>query len=98
MRPDVAQALEDVRNQMTDLQTSSTGWLETVTKRRVVVHTRDGQSVEGSLSDVMADGVVLKAALLLTPGGPDGSRTDKTAMAGEVWIPQANVAFAQLDE
>lgn len=92
MRPDVAQALADVRSEVADLQATSTGWLESVLTRRIIVHQKTSQSIEGSLSAVMADGVVLRAPVLLND---DGS---KTQMAGEVFVPRENVAFAQLDE
>lgn len=67
-------------------------WLERVMKKRIVLHTRNDQSVEGVLMEQTPDGVILRASRLL---GEDGKAT---AMAGEVWIPRENVAFAQLDE
>jgi hypothetical protein len=94
MRPDVAKALDELRSNVADLQASSTstGWLDAVLTRRIIVHQKSGQSVEGSLSVVMADGLVLRAPVLLND---DNSRTQ---MAGEVFVPRENVAFAQLDE
>jgi hypothetical protein len=68
-------------------------WLSRVLKKRIVVHTRDDKSIQGVLMEQLADGVILRAALLLR----DGS-APPTPMAGETWIPRENVAFAQLDE
>lgn len=67
-------------------------WLGRVLKKRIVVHTRQDQSIEGVLMEQLEDGLILRAANLL---GGDGKRT---TMAGEVFIPRENVAFAQLDE
>ncbi len=67
-------------------------WLERVLKKKIVVHTRNDQSIEGVLMEQTRDGVILRAAQLL---GSDGKRT---TMAGEVFVPRENIAFAQLDE
>lgn len=67
-------------------------WLESVLKKRIIVHTRQDQSIEGTLMEQTADGIIMRASSLL---GSDGKRTP---MAGEVFIPRENVAFAQLDE
>lgn len=66
-------------------------WLETVVRKRIVVHLKNDQSIDGSLVATMDDGVILRAARLLNDG-------PATTMAGEVFIPRENVAFAQLDE
>lgn len=70
----------------------SESWLGRVLKKRIVVHTQQDQSIEGVLMEQVADGLILRAANLL---GSDGK---KTTMAGEVFIPRENIAFAQLDE
>lgn len=67
-------------------------WLERVLKKRIILHTKDDQSIEGVLMEQAADGVILRASKLLGAGGKE------TVMAGEVWVPARNVAFAQLDE
>jgi hypothetical protein len=67
-------------------------WFRQVLKKKIVVHTRNDQSVEGVLTMLARDGVILRAAALL---GGDGKRT---TMAGEVFVPRENIAFAQLDE
>jgi hypothetical protein len=67
-------------------------WLTRVLKKRVIVHLTSGLSMDGVLWEQTPDGVILRAAKLL---GDDGKQT---SMAGEVWVPRENVAFAQLDE
>lgn len=67
-------------------------WLDRVMKKRVVIHTKDDQSIEGTLMEQVEDGVILRAAKLLNPAGAS------TPMAGEVFVPRDNVAFAQLDD
>lgn len=69
-----------------------TGWLDRVLKKQIVVHTVQDQSIEGVLMEATVDGVILRAARLLDSGGKG------TSMAGEVWVPRTNIAFAQLDE
>lgn len=77
---------------MQALQVADRAWFARVLKKRVIVHTRDSQSIEGVLMEQTADGIILRAASLLRDGG------NKTSMAGEVFVPRENVAFAQLDE
>lgn len=67
-------------------------WLDRVMKKKVLFHTLNDQSIEGVLMEQVADGVILRAAVLL------GSEGKRTPMAGEVFVPRENVAFAQLDE
>jgi small nuclear ribonucleoprotein (snRNP)-like protein len=67
-------------------------WLARVLKKKIVVHLKNDQSIEGVLMEQTQDGVILRAAALL---GNDGKRTP---MAGETFVPRENVAFAQLDE
>lgn len=64
-------------------------WLKTVIEKRIIVHTKEDQSIEGSLAAVMKDGLVLRVAALL------GSSGQSTAMPGEVFIPREEVAFVQ---
>lgn len=67
-------------------------WLESVLTKRIVVHLKNDQSIDGSMVAEMHDGVILRAARLLNDGAP------ATSMAGEVFVPRENVAFVQLDE
>lgn len=60
--------------------------------KRITVHLKSDDSIEGSLMLETADGIILRSAKLLTAGNEPAS------MAGEVFIPRENVAFAQLDE
>lgn len=70
----------------------STPWLSRVMKRKIILHTKDSQSIEGVLWEQSRDGVILRAAKLL------GEKGMSTSMAGEVFVPRENVAFAQRDE
>lgn len=64
-------------------------WLWRRRARGVVVHTTDDRSMEGLLSEVARDGVVLKGARYLDD--------DKTVpMSGEIWVPRDKVAFIQV--
>lgn len=65
-------------------------WLKSVMTKRLLVHLTSGQSLDGSLTAIMADGIVLRAAKLLAD-------SDKAvSMAGEVYVPREKVAFVQL--
>jgi hypothetical protein len=64
------------------------GWLEERLTRRIVVHTTDGQSVEGLLDRVVTDGLVLSTARYLDTNPP-------TDLQGEIFLPRARVGFAQ---
>jgi hypothetical protein len=55
--------------------------------RRLVVHTSDDRSLEGLVELVGADGVLMRDAKLL------GAKI--VELAGEVWIPRAQVVFVQ---
>lgn len=63
-------------------------WLPPQEGRRVVVHTRSDESIEGLIKTVAKDGLVLTAAKVYREGPP-------AAAAGEVYIPHDNVAFIQ---
>jgi hypothetical protein len=67
-------------------------WLDGVLRKKVIVHTRQDQSIEGVLMETTVDGLILRAARLLDASGKG------TSMAGETFVPRENVAFAQLDE
>lgn len=71
---------------------SKNRWLERVLRRRVVVHTKDDMSFDGSLWETTDDGLILRAAQLLNTNGAP------TALPGEVFVPRPNVSFVQLDE
>jgi hypothetical protein len=64
------------------------GWLEERTARKVVVHTRDSRSIEGLLTTVAPDGLVLEAARYLEGDG--------VPLGGVVWVPRDRVEFLQL--
>lgn len=66
---------------------SDRGWLHNLERRRLIVHSADGSSIEGLLDTEAPDGVVLRSSRLLGPGG--------TEMAGEIWIPRAQILFVQ---
>lgn len=65
-------------------------WLETVTRHRIHVHTKDEHTIEGVLEGTTPDGLVLRAALLHTAGAEN-----PVPMAGDVWVPRERVAFIQ---
>lgn len=62
------------------------GWLDEVVRRRVLVHTRDGQTIDGQLIRVDRDGVVLGPAVLA-----DGPHD----LDGEVYVARERVAWVQ---
>jgi hypothetical protein len=71
----------------------ASSWLVRVLRKRIIVHTLDDKSIEGVLMEVVEDGVILRAAKLL-----GATRPQDVAMAGETWVREANISFAQLDE
>jgi hypothetical protein len=64
------------------------GWLEKVTHRRVIVHTKADKSFEGTLVLAAPDGVVLWSTELLVDSKP-------VKLGGEVFIPADQVLFVQ---
>lgn len=62
------------------------GWLAQHLTRRIVVHTTDDLSLEGTLRLQSTDGVVLVAVRLLE---------DNVELGGDVWVPRQKVAFVQ---
>ncbi len=65
-------------------------WLRTRLRRNVYVHTTQSTTIRGVLQTVGGDGVVLSAAVFLESADP-------VPMAGDVFIPKANVAFIQIE-
>lgn len=63
-------------------------YLETVERSRVVVHTRGGASIEGVLTNVYPDCLVLEHASYLSAGG-------RTTIDGEAIIERAKVEWIQ---
>lgn len=80
------------RSELPALDAAPAAWLDRVMKKKILVHTKQDQSIEGVLMEQVVDGIILRASVLL---GENGKRT---TMAGEVFVPRENVAFAQLDE
>ena len=72
-------------------QAEPSEWLERVLTKKVIVHTKGDQSIEGLLVANYADGLLLHAPSLLNSGAAP------TPMAGEVFIPRPNVLLVQLD-
>lgn len=69
-----------------------TEWLEAVMTKRIIVHVAsDNLTFEGSLVAKMDDGILLRAARLLSDEGKP------TALAGETWIAKEKITFAQHD-
>jgi aromatic ring hydroxylase len=64
-------------------------WLEAVTGRSVLVHTKDDRTIEGVIVLEAEDGIVLRGCKLHGQGAPVG-------MAGDVYVPAANVTLVQL--
>jgi hypothetical protein len=67
---------------------SRKGWLEKATRRRLVVHTTDDQSIAGLLDTVGPDGILLRSAKLLGSQGVE--------LAGEVWVDRIKIRFVQM--
>ena len=74
------------------LKAEPEAWLDQVMTKRIIVHLKNDTSIDGSLMQTTSDGIILRAAQLLNIGSAP------TSMAGEVFIPRENIAFAQLDE
>lgn len=62
------------------------GWVQRVRAERVLVHTVEGQTVEGVLREWSRDGLVLAAAHLVDHG---------TDLAGEVFVARERVLMIQ---
>lgn len=62
------------------------GWLAQHLTRRVVVHTTDDLSLEGTLRIQSTDGLVLVAVRMLE---------QNVELGGDVWVPRHKIAFVQ---
>lgn len=67
-------------------------WLNRVKTRKIIVHQRSNESIEGLLVGTWKDGITLRSASLLNSGSKP-----PTPMAGEVFIPRDEVALIQID-
>lgn len=65
-----------------------TRWLDQTVRRRVVVHTLDGETLSGLLLVVAEDGIVLDPAQLHDAAEP-------TALAGGAFVPRGRIKFTQ---
>lgn len=63
-------------------------WLEKVTGRSVLIHTRDERTVEGVITAAYEDGVLVGAAKLHGDG-------PVVPMAGDVFVPRGNIVLVQ---
>jgi hypothetical protein len=72
-------------------QESEPLWLNRVMTRRLLIHTNDNRTFDGSLSEVTQDGLILKAATLKANG-------QDVRLAGEVFVPRSCVSFTQLSD
>jgi hypothetical protein len=66
--------------------------MQNLTRMSGVVHTRDGRSLEGVVSGVYRDCLVLSHASYLLENG------QKEPMSGEIVLPRDNVSFIQAVE
>jgi hypothetical protein len=60
------------------------GWLARSTRHRVLVHTVDGQTIDGQLARVDRDGLVLSPA-----------EWESVDVGGEVFVPRERVGWCQ---
>ena len=89
---DLRSVIATMRDELDSLHRASAEparWLDRVSARKVLVHLKTDQTIDGLLVWNLADGVVLRAASMVSAGG--GS----TPMAGEVFIPHENVLLVQ---
>jgi hypothetical protein len=85
---DLAGEMADWSSSLKAAAAAPAGWLEGATSARLVVHTVEGKSIEGTLALAAVDGLVLRAAVLVEPG-------KSVPMAGEVFVPKAQVLMVQ---
>ncbi len=64
-------------------------WLRRHTRRRVLVQTSDGSSIEGVLAGVGADGLVLTSARIVSEAAPG------THLIGETFVPHSRLRLLQ---
>ena len=77
--------LVDVRRGRRDQELEHDGsWLDDTLRTRILVQTRDGQTIEGALVRIDADGIVL-----------DPARYENQDLAGVAWIPRERIAWIQ---
>lgn len=91
---DLHSVIDDLRNELGEIrrqQAEPSEWLARVTAHRIIVHQRTNSSIEGLLTMNLRDGIVLRQASLLNPGG------QKTPMAGEVFVPREEIILVQFD-
>ena len=72
---------------ITESPAEPTSWLETVTARKLIVHTTDDHSMEGLLVHTGPDGLLLDHAKLLGDKPVD--------LGGRIWIDRAKVLMVQ---
>lgn len=65
------------------------GWLEEIVHRQIVVHTTESNTFHGLLESVWDDGLLLKAVRMVDAD---------VALAGDVFVPRAMIAFVQREE
>lgn len=63
------------------------GWLDDAMGRRLLVQTREGQTIEGVLTRVDVDGVEVSSP-----------RVDGTDLSGAAWVPRERIAWVQRPE
>jgi hypothetical protein len=64
-------------------------WMNKRQGFRVVVHTTDDHTFEGTLTKVARDGLVLRAAVFVSSEGNE-------EMPGETFVPRDRVSFVQV--
>lgn len=62
------------------------GWIREATRTRLLVHTRDGQTLDGQLVREDRDGLVLDPVMLADGG---------ISVSGRVFVPRERVAWIQ---
>lgn len=86
-------ALDSALDKIERLESEPANWLEAQITRRVLVQVNAGpgeaDSIEGVISLVSPDGLVLVSAVFHDAAGV------KVPMAGEVWLPRPKVRLVQ---
>ena len=72
-----------------DVALARIGWLRLKTRRKVVVHLTDSNTVEGLLRRSAPDGLVLEAAQYHDTERP-------VPLSGDVFLPRDRVSFVQV--
>lgn len=68
-------------------------WLKRITGRTILLHLKDADSIEGILMEELPDGVTLRHCRMHKAGSAQA-----TEMAGEVFVPRAQIVLAQHGE